>query len=199
MDRLTSNAVFLVLAGSETTATLLAGVTYLLLSNPQVMVELKREVRSAFASADDITIASVSRLPYILACLNEALRMYPPVTGSLVRIVAEGGATVAGHAIPAGTMVECSQWAMNHSSAHWRDPWSFHPERFLSKGKIGKKDTLDALQPFHVGPRNCIGRKFVSPALSDRQEIVLIVGTSALHMPRCALFWPISSTLLISA
>lgn len=34
MDKLTSNAVVLVAAGSETTATLLAGVKYLPLSNP---------------------------------------------------------------------------------------------------------------------------------------------------------------------
>jgi len=161
MDRLASNAVVLVAAGSETTATLLAGVTYLLLSNPQAMATLKIEVRSAFNSPDEITIASASRLPYMLACLNEALRMYPPVTGGLVRVIAEGGTTVAGHLIPGGTMVECGQWAMHHSSSHWQDPWSFRPERFLDKDKggMGKKDTFEALQAFSVGPRNCIGRK----------------------------------------
>jgi len=159
MGGLTSNAVILVAAGSETTATLLAGVTYLLLSNPEALANLKIEVRSTFNSAGEITIASASRLPYMLACLNEALRMYPPVTGSLVRVIAKGGTTVAGHVLPGGTMVECSQWAMHHSSANWQDPWSFRPERFLDKGGLGKKDTFEALQPFSVGPRNCVGKK----------------------------------------
>ena len=163
MESLTSNAVLLVVAGSETTATLLAGVTYLLLSNPQAMANLKLEVRSAFKSAEDITIASTSRLAYMLDCLNEALRMYPPITGSLVRLVAKGGATIAGHVLPEGTMVECQQWAMNHSSSHWQDPWSFCPERFLNKRDVNSKDTFEALQPFSVGPRNCIGKKYVHP------------------------------------
>src|SRR4051795_12215193 len=101
----------LIAAGSETTSTLLAGVTYLLLSNPDAMAKLKIEVRNAFSSADKITIASASRLPYMLACLNEALRMYPPVTGGIVREVAPGGTTIAGHVIPGGTMVECKAWA----------------------------------------------------------------------------------------
>jgi len=164
MDSLTSNAMVLVAAGSETTATALAGVTYLLVSNPSVMATLKSEVRSAFKSVDEITITSASsRLPYMLACLTEALRMYPPVTGGLVRVIAKGGTVVGGHVIPGGTLVECAPWAMNHSSSHWESPWTFRPERFLhdkEEEELGNtKHTVEALQPFSVGPRNCIGRK----------------------------------------
>ncbi|KAK3342210.1 putative cytochrome P450 [Lasiosphaeria hispida] len=159
MERLQSNAMVLVAAGSETTATLLAGVTYLLMSNPEAMAKLKAEIRNAFNSADEITIASASRLPYMLACLNEALRMYPPVTGSLVRQVAPGGAVIAGHVIVGGVSVECQQWSMNHSSSYWHDPWAFRPERFLyDKANLTKEGALEAFQPFNVGPRNCIGR-----------------------------------------
>ena len=85
MDKLESNSMILIIAGSETTATLLSGVTYLLLTNPQALATLTKEVRSAFQSEDDININSVSRLTYMLACLNEALRMYPPVSCFLLR------------------------------------------------------------------------------------------------------------------
>ncbi|KAK3339876.1 cytochrome P450 ClCP1 [Lasiosphaeria hispida] len=160
MGRLQSNAAILVAAGSETTATVLSGVTYLLLCNPDVMEKLKLEVRSAFKSADEITLASANQLPYMLACLSEALRRYPPVPSNLVREVAEGGATIAGHFLPGKTMVECQPWSMNHSTSHWEDPWSFRPERFLhsEEGAFGSKDVTEALQDFSVGPRNCIGR-----------------------------------------
>ena len=150
----------LIAAGSETTSTLLAGATYLLLSNPDAMAKLKFEVRNAFDSADKITIASASRLPYMLACLNETLRMYPPVTGGMVRDVAPGGTTIAGHVIPGGTMVECKPWAMNHSSLYWNDPWAFRPERYLQeKTALANAGALEAFQPFSTGPRNCIGKK----------------------------------------
>lgn len=54
----------LLIAGSETTATLLSGVTYLLLTNPECMKKVTQEVRTAFDSDEDITFSSVQNLPY---------------------------------------------------------------------------------------------------------------------------------------
>jgi cytochrome P450 len=48
---------------------------------------------------------------------------------------------------------------MNHSKENWTDPWTFDPERFLGDSKEASENKLEALQPFNVGPRNCIGRK----------------------------------------
>jgi hypothetical protein len=50
----------LMVAGSETTATLLAGCTYLLQKNPIVLERLKSEIRGAFYEEKDINIVSVS-------------------------------------------------------------------------------------------------------------------------------------------
>lgn len=101
-EQLSANAEILVLAGSETTATLLSGCTYLLLTNPEKMEKLKHEVRSAFANDGEITASSVNKLPYMLGVLNEALRLYPPVTSSLVRVVPPGGDMVTEHWVPEG-------------------------------------------------------------------------------------------------
>lgn len=68
-----------IIAGSETTATLLAGCTYYLLTNPEKMAKLVAEIRGAFTSDSEITITRVHNLPYLVAVLNETLRMYPPV------------------------------------------------------------------------------------------------------------------------
>lgn len=162
IDRLQQNASTLIIAGSETTATLLSGVTYLLLSNPAALEKLTNEVRSTFKSDEEITLTSVNNLSYMLACLNEALRAYPPVPIGLPRVVPKGGAPIAGHAIPEGTVVAVWQWATYHSEKNFVEPFSYRPERFLRDGEGEgefKDDKLDALQPFSVGPRNCIGRK----------------------------------------
>ncbi|KAL2021769.1 hypothetical protein VTK56DRAFT_6712 [Thermocarpiscus australiensis] len=169
--RLAAEASLLVAAGSETTASLLSGATYLLLTNPDAMEKLKHEVRSSFSSADEITLTSVSRLPYMLACLNEALRRWPPAASNFVREVHEGGEIIAGQFVPEKTMVEVQQYAANHYSGNWHDPFSFRPERFLHKPdsetgeearETGEKnaegDRVEALQPFSVGPRNCVGK-----------------------------------------
>ncbi|RYP20696.1 hypothetical protein DL765_002646 [Monosporascus sp. GIB2] len=159
-EQLGANAYILVIGGSETTATALSGATYLLLTHRDVLEKLNREVRSAFASADEITISSVSRLSYMLAVLNESLRLYPPLVSGLVRVVPPAGEHVAGHWVPGGTNVEVQEWSINHSEDNWEDPWAFRPERFLrdADAAAGSGDRLDAHQPFSFGPRNCIGR-----------------------------------------
>lgn len=86
----------LILAGSETTETLLSGVTYLLLKSPESLKKLTTEIRSSFKSADEITLSSVGKLGSLLACLDEALRCYPPLPMGVPRVIPEGGSTVAG-------------------------------------------------------------------------------------------------------
>lgn len=100
MARIQANAATLVVGGSETTAALLSGVTHLLLKNPEAMKKLTDEVRSSFQSEDEITLTSVSKLGYMFACLDEALRRYPPAPFGMPRVVPKGGAVIAGQAVP---------------------------------------------------------------------------------------------------
>lgn len=91
VEELVTNANVLLIAGSETTATLLSGVTYLLLKNPECLRKATEEVRGAFESEDDIQFVNASaRLTYMLACLDEAFRMYPPVPAGLQRVIPSG-------------------------------------------------------------------------------------------------------------
>lgn len=46
---------------------------------------------------------------------------------------------------------------MYRSSQHFADPDAFHPERFLGDTKYAG-DKRHVVQPFSVGPRNCIGQ-----------------------------------------
>lgn len=100
MDDLISNGHALLLGGSETTATLLSGITYLLLTNQSALKQLSREVRSSFKDEDEITITSVGTLTYMVACLNEAMRIYPPVATGLPRKVPKGGALIGDAFVP---------------------------------------------------------------------------------------------------
>lgn len=99
-EQIAANAGILVIAGSETTATLLAGVTYYLMKNPDVLKKVNDEVRSTFKSEDEITFTSINELPYMIACLTEGLRIYPPVAAGLPRVVPEGGATIGDIFVP---------------------------------------------------------------------------------------------------
>lgn len=90
----------LIIAGSETTATLLSGITYLLMKNPEAYGKLTEEVRSSFNSESDIDFVSANKLRYMLACLDEAMRMYPPAPGSFPRDVPTGGDKIGDRYVP---------------------------------------------------------------------------------------------------
>jgi cytochrome P450 len=100
MEHIQANSSAMLIAGSETTASMLSGVTFLLLTHPQYLQKVSEEVRTKFNSEDEITLTSVSRLTYMLACLNEAMRVYPPVPFGMPRIVPRGGVQVDGEFIP---------------------------------------------------------------------------------------------------
>lgn len=98
-----ANANILIIAGSETTATLLSGVTYWLLQTPDALRKVTHEVRSSITSDSDITFQTTSQLPYMLACLTEALRVYPPAPGALERrTIPPNPANISGYMIPPG-------------------------------------------------------------------------------------------------
>lgn len=92
--------ISLIVAGSETTATLLSGCIYYLCTTPHVMARLTTEIRSAFTQDSDMTFCTVAGLEYLNAVIEEALRMYPPFVTSLARRVPTGGALVNGQFVP---------------------------------------------------------------------------------------------------
>jgi cytochrome P450 len=94
------NGNLFMIAGTETTATLLSGLTYLLLSNPETMAKLVAEIRTAFTSSDGITMEVTAGLPYLNACIKEAFRQYPPVPIGLPHLTPAVGSTVCGHFVP---------------------------------------------------------------------------------------------------
>lgn len=159
---LQSNAPVIVVAGSETTATLLSGATYYLLSYPQVYEKLKKEVRGTFNSADEITIGRIGDLPYLLAVLDESLRLYPPGANPHLRRTPPEGAILGGKFVPGNTAVGMNQYAVHRSKDNFARPEEFIPERWTDGDQEPwKNDRRDAVQPFSFGPRNCIGRKYV--------------------------------------
>lgn len=99
---LVSHAQTLIIAGSETTATALTSATYLLATHPGALARLGAEVRAAFAAETDITMASVQRLPYLQAVIDETLRYFPSTPVGLARSVRDQPADVLGRTIPVG-------------------------------------------------------------------------------------------------
>lgn len=160
-DEVIMNAALFIVAGSETTATELCGLTNHLLRNPEILKKLKDEIRDACKTEADINMDVLANLPYMNACIEEGLRIFPPVPVGLLRTVPKGGSLIDGHPVPENTSVAVSSWGASHSASNFVEPDTFIPERFLdapdSKAKFSS-DVRKAAQPFSLGPRGCIGR-----------------------------------------
>ena len=153
-----ANSSLFMIAGTETTATLVSGLTYLLLSNPECLKKLNDEIRSEFASADDMTMERLAALPYLAACIKETFRVYPPVPLGLPRLVPANGSTVGEHFVPPGTILSIPQHAMYMNESNFKRPKEFLPQRWLGDGEFDS-DERQCLQPFSVGSRDCVGKK----------------------------------------
>ncbi|PSN66721.1 cytochrome P450 [Corynespora cassiicola Philippines] len=156
-DEMDSNSSLFMIAGTETTATLLSGLTYILLRNPECMKEVVKEVREAFASGEDMHMENLAALPYMNACIKEAFRLYPPVAIGLPRLTPPNGSTICGEFVPPGTTVTVPHLAMYTSERNFKDPYKYAPERWLGDEKY-ENDHRAVLQPFSVGSRDCLGK-----------------------------------------
>jgi cytochrome P450 len=56
------------------------------------------------------------------------------------------------------TIVSVSHWSAYRSAANFSFPDTFIPERWQDDSSF-ENDKRDVLQPFNVGPRNCLGKK----------------------------------------
>jgi cytochrome P450 len=156
-DEIKETSGSIIIAGSETSATLLSGAIYYLLKNPVWMSKLQNEVRSSFVNKSQITFSSTSQMTIMNAVIHETFRIYPPVPVALPRLTPKDGAVVAGAYIPPYTRIGIPQYAAYHSSRNFANPDKYAPERFLGDEEYAQ-DKRSVVQPFSVGPRNCIGQ-----------------------------------------
>jgi cytochrome P450 len=158
-DEIIVNGALFIIAGSETTGSFMAGLFSHLLrpENRSVYLRLRDEVRDAFFSDDEITYEALCKLPWLNACLEEGLRIFPSAPIGFTRSVPAGGDSVDGEFLPAGTTVSTCMWAATHASENFADPYVFRPQRWLDRANA--TDKLNASNPFSLGPRGCIGRK----------------------------------------
>jgi len=106
---------------------------------------------------------------YLRACIDECLRICPPIPMPLPRKVLQGGLYVDEYCFPAGTTVGVPIYALHHNDHHFPKPFIYDPTRWLAKEINGVKEdegrceeeiagARKAFVPFSLGPRACIGK-----------------------------------------
>jgi len=155
-----ANSAMFMIAGTESTATVLCGLVYYLCRNLHPYQTLVHEIRTTFANSRDIKLETLSGMPYLTACINETLRLYGTGGGTIPRVVPRQGAEVCGEWLPGGTVIDMNVHAANLAAYHWDRPLEFHPERWIdTDNPQWSQDEREVFMPFSFGPRTCLGVK----------------------------------------
>jgi cytochrome P450 len=142
-------------AGHETTAHGLSFMQMLLAENPQARDRLHAELDGVLGDRIP-TVEDAARLPYLEACFNEAMRLYPPAW-HVPRDAAQDD-VVGGYRIPAGSRIMVAIWATHRDPAVYPEPEEFRPERWLDDAQ--KERPRFSFLPFGGGRRACVGQGF---------------------------------------
>ncbi|GJE91627.1 cytochrome P450 [Phanerochaete sordida] len=168
-------------AGSDTTATVVANTMYELLRHPNIFKRLQAEVDKFYPPGEDSLDAKhIKDMHYLEAVINEGLRMYPAVPSGSHRApeVGKGGKAVGPYFIPEGTQTRVHFWSIHRDARNFSCPETFWPERWLVAEGVealpaGAPAPLvhnaNAFTPFSFGPYNCVGKNI---ALAEMKQLL---------------------------
>ncbi|KAJ7433356.1 cytochrome P450 [Mycena latifolia] len=150
-----------------------SSLVWFLLSNPEHYRRAQLEIDTVFVEGDDpLDVSKHEELHFLSACINETLRLLPPLPSNGPRQVdpQSGGRTIAGRFIPEGTSIYTPPYALHRNPAYFSPhPDQFVPERWLSGSNFEKHD-ISAFIPFSSGPANCVGQRLA------RRELMMVIS-----------------------
>jgi len=166
-----NQALLLLFAGHETTATLLSWLLFELGSHPEWRDRLRLE-QAEVVGNEPLSLSHLKQFPQLTYALKEAERLYPPVY-SIPRGVVKD-IEYAGYHIPAGWYVDVSPMLTHHLPELYPNPELFDPDRFAPPREEDKKHPF-ALIGFGSGPHSCLGFEFA------QMEMKIILSTLLRH------------------
>lgn len=109
-------------AGSQTTASTMNALLFLLAQHPKAYRKLQAEMDSALPADAPLSHSALSGKPYLEGCLNEVMRLYPAVMSGVPRETGPRGLTIDGVFIPANTTVSVPTYTVQRGQAQNQSP-----------------------------------------------------------------------------
>ena len=153
---LAESTLFLI-AGYDTTANALSMTTYYLAKHTEYQKILREELQLIIEKNGTLNYHDVMEAKYLDSCINEALRLFPPLPNLERACTQNYQIPDSNITIEKGMLVEIPIWGLHRDPEFWENPECFQPERFMP----GSKDIMPfTYMPFGMGPRNCIAMRF---------------------------------------
>ncbi|KAI9375047.1 cytochrome P450 [Aspergillus egyptiacus] len=139
--------------GADTTVSTLSCFFLAMALHPEVQKKAQEELDRVLGPNHLPTFEDRPNLPYIDAIVKEALRWHPVAPMGIPHMCTVED-VYKGYRIPKGSIIMPNIWAFTHDPEAYRDPMSFHPDRFLSDTPEPDPHNLS----FGFGRRVCPGK-----------------------------------------
>lgn len=140
-----------------------AGASWLLMlvsERPTLQTELRAEADRFRHNRVLGNAEPPSAYPRTLACILEALRLYPPTW--LITRTSRKPVSLGGYQLPPHHNVMISPYVLHRNPAIWRSPRSFMPERWVDR----RGQHASAFLAFGRGRHRCPGQDLISNCLT---------------------------------
>ncbi|KAE8748379.1 Cytochrome P450 CYP6 [Frankliniella occidentalis] len=145
-------------AGFETTSTTTSFTLYELAKHPDIQDKVVAEMDAALAKhGGKVTYDTIMDLPYTDMCVQETLRMYPPVPFLTRQAMVKRQLPLSDVVLEKGTRLMIPVRALHYDPQYWDEPLRYDPQRFTEEAKKARPQLV--YMPFGDGPRICIGMR----------------------------------------
>lgn len=165
-QELRDELITVILAGLETTSTVMAWTLYWILGNNDIRKNVLDELATL---GEHPSPEAIARLPFLTAVVQETMRIHPPVVFTFARMASED-LDLHGWKIPKYSRVAGCIYLLHYREDLYPEPETFRPERFLER-----KFSAYEFMPFGAGARRCVGSALA------QFEIKVAVATLLMH------------------
>ncbi|KAF5598668.1 cytochrome p450 [Fusarium pseudocircinatum] len=159
-EKIRAELLSVLIAARDTTSNLLGNLFFILARRPDIWTKIRDEVKHLDTS--EPTYEQLRHLTYAKYCINESLRLHPPVpsNGRMAyrdTVLPHGGGPNGDQPVhvPKGSMVNYTVYAMHRrKDLYGQDADEFRPERWESLRPSW------FFLPFNGGPRICLGQQY---------------------------------------
>jgi cytochrome P450 len=151
-----------------------------IITTPRVYFTLQAEIdlaiREGRISSPVVSDREAQQLTYLKAVIKEGLRIWPPGTGLLAKVVPPEGDTSNGLFLPGGTDIGVNTWAiMRNAEVFGGDADIFRPERWLEANPEQTAKMEKSLEwVWGYGKYVCMGK---SVALIELRKVFVEVSS----------------------
>uniref|UniRef100_A0A7S4NJA6 Uncharacterized protein n=1 Tax=Paramoeba aestuarina TaxID=180227 RepID=A0A7S4NJA6_9EUKA len=158
VEELAGMMIAMLFAGQHTSSVTSSWTGLFLMNNPKYLEKVLEEQEENIKKyGEDLTYEALNDMPFLHACVKEALRIHPPIIFLMRKLMVD--MKICDYDIPTGDVLFTSPALSGWHSSNFEDPTTYDPYRWLGERDEDKKKKFGFIG-FGGGRHTCLGEQF---------------------------------------